>query len=234
MPIDIVDLPNPRNPARPAATVVLARDTPAGLEVLMIRRGAATAFGGMWAFPGGVIEEGDIPPGGTADPLPAARHAAVREALEEVALVIDPDSLAFWSHWVPPDAAPRRFSTWFFVAPASDAHEAVGIDGHEVDDHRWITPADALTLVGGGEIELAPPTIVTLAGLSRFADTASAVAAADPTYYVTHARRSSSGATIYMWDGDIAYDGGDCDVEGPRNRVVADDENGWHYINTIA
>src|SRR4051794_16301299 len=114
MPLDVIDRDDARTPARPAATVILLRDSSNGVEVLMIRRGASTAFGGMWAFPGGVIEEDDIPPGSSGDPLPAARNAAVREALEEVALVIDPESLAFWSHWVPPANAPRRYSTWFF------------------------------------------------------------------------------------------------------------------------
>ena len=88
MPIDVIDHADARNPAIPAATVVLVRDSTAGIEVLMIQRGAATAFGGMWAFPGGVIEDADVPAGSDGDPLPAARRAAVREALEEVALVI--------------------------------------------------------------------------------------------------------------------------------------------------
>jgi recombination protein RecT len=55
VPIEVLDHPNPRNPARPAATVLLVRDGATGIEVLMIRRNASTAFGGMWAFPGGVI-----------------------------------------------------------------------------------------------------------------------------------------------------------------------------------
>src|SRR5262245_7543115 len=162
MPIDVIDHPHAKNPAIPASTLILVRDTTDGLEVLTIQRNASTAFGGMWAFPGGVIEEEDVPPGAEPDPLAAARRAAVREAREEVALEVDENSLVFWSHWLPPDIAPRRFSTWFFLAPASAAHDAVTIDGHEVDDHRWIRPADALDLQRRREITLAPPTLVTL------------------------------------------------------------------------
>ncbi|NDG92242.1 MAG: NUDIX hydrolase, partial [Gammaproteobacteria bacterium] len=43
-------------PIRPAATVMLIRETPA-LEVLMMRRHAKTVFaGGMWVFPGGAVD----------------------------------------------------------------------------------------------------------------------------------------------------------------------------------
>ena len=39
-------------PAIPAATVVLLRDAPGGLETLMLRRNSKLAFaGGAWVFP---------------------------------------------------------------------------------------------------------------------------------------------------------------------------------------
>ena len=52
----------PREPAAvlPAATVLLLRDAPAGLEVLMTRRSASASFApGAYVFPGGRIEEAD-------------------------------------------------------------------------------------------------------------------------------------------------------------------------------
>ncbi|HAF68589.1 MAG TPA: NUDIX hydrolase, partial [Acidimicrobiaceae bacterium] len=42
-----------------AATVVVARDTSNGIEVLMLRRNSKIYFGGMWVFPGGKIDETD-------------------------------------------------------------------------------------------------------------------------------------------------------------------------------
>src|SRR6185369_5836966 len=48
-----------REPAvpRPAATVLLLRDTPSGLEVLMTRRSATASFApGAYVFPGGGID----------------------------------------------------------------------------------------------------------------------------------------------------------------------------------
>ena len=47
-------------PVRPAATVMLVRDTPAGLEVFVLRRVVGMAFaGGMTAFPGGAVDSTD-------------------------------------------------------------------------------------------------------------------------------------------------------------------------------
>jgi len=47
------------SPPRPSATVVLLRAAPAGSEVLLVQRHPDTAFGNTWAFPGGVVEDGD-------------------------------------------------------------------------------------------------------------------------------------------------------------------------------
>jgi 8-oxo-dGTP pyrophosphatase MutT (NUDIX family) len=230
--IAVIDHPDVERRARPAATVVLARDGPSGLEVLLIHRGVGTAFSGTWAFPGGVVEEVDVPPGTEPDPLPAARRAAVREALEEVGLVVDEASLVFWSHWLPPCSAPRRFSTWFFLAPAEAAHDAVGIDGTEVRDHRWITPADALAAQRAGEIELTPPAMVTLSQLAAHADVAGAVAAAAPEYFATRIVGDAQGIELCLWAGDVAYDDGVVDADGPRHRVIMDAVNGWQYLRS--
>ena len=54
--------------AAPAATVLLLRETGAGvLQVLMTRRAEALSFmGGLWVFPGGRMEPADCVPGATA------------------------------------------------------------------------------------------------------------------------------------------------------------------------
>ena len=72
----------------------------------MLKKNSKLAFGGMWVFPGGRIDDADRE--GVPDIEAAARRAAVREALEEAALVVDEDSLAFISHWTPPGLAPKR------------------------------------------------------------------------------------------------------------------------------
>lgn len=47
-------------PARPAATVVMLRDTPGGPEVLLLRRhGESDVLGGAYVFPGGKLDAAD-------------------------------------------------------------------------------------------------------------------------------------------------------------------------------
>jgi 8-oxo-dGTP pyrophosphatase MutT (NUDIX family) len=234
MQIVVPDLPNAERPAVPAATLVLVRDGIVGIEVLMIRRSSKTAFGGMWAFPGGVIEDDDVPVGTAPDPMPAARRAAVRESMEEVGLAIDEQSLIYLSHWLPPEAAPRRFSTWFFVAPSHDDHGDVGIDGHEIHDHRWVAPREALAMRDRAEIEIAPPTFVTLDHLGRFdrVDTAMAsIAEIRPTSFATEISRTSAGTGVCLWAGDASYRTGTGDETGRRHRLVMHPDLPWQYIN---
>jgi len=204
-------------PPIPAATVVLVRDTDAGLETLMLHRNSKLAFGGMWVFPGGRVDPEDGV--GADDEQEAARHAAVREAFEEAGLRCDPSLLVAFSHWVPPPIAPKRYATWFFIAPAPTG--AVTIDGGEIHDSAWMRPSDALARRDAGEIELAPPTWMTLRHLTAFADTAAAVAEAgrrEPTFYVTHMGRTTEGM-VAMWAGDAGYESGDADAPGPRHRL---------------
>lgn len=71
---------------RPAATVIVLRDGPAGLETFMLRRVATMAFAaGMHVFPGGVVDASDDRCLGIADPFVAA---AIRETFEETGLLL--------------------------------------------------------------------------------------------------------------------------------------------------
>ena len=61
------DLPQDPGPSQPtiphAATVVLLRDTPQGVEVLLTKRAAGLAFmANLWVFPGGRMEPSDYSP----------------------------------------------------------------------------------------------------------------------------------------------------------------------------
>ena len=70
---------------RPAATVVLLRPGPDGLEVLLTHRPASMAFAGdMHVFPGGAVDPSDGDPG---DPR-AFEVAAVRELFEEAGVLL--------------------------------------------------------------------------------------------------------------------------------------------------
>jgi len=210
-------------PPIPAATVVLVRDGVDGLETLMLRRNARGPFGGMWVFPGGRVDPED----GEGDD--GAVRAAVRETLEEASLVIDPSALVPFAHWTPPPVAPKRFATWFFLAPAPTG--IVAVDGEEIHEHIWVRPVEAMRLRDAGEIDLAPPTFVTLHKLSQSHDVAAAIAdaAAGPVeYFTTRIVKASSGDLVAVWHGDVAYEGGDLELEGGLHRLLMVQER-WTY-----
>lgn len=214
----------------PAATVVPLRDGPAGLEVLMLRRNSRGAFGGMWVFPGGQVDEADLPGHPAAgDEIAAARSAAVREAMEEAGIVLERSSLEVLSFWLPPPEAPRRFATWFFVAPVDHGADVV-VDQGEIREHRWFTPDGAMAARQAGEIELAPPTFTTLWWLNAHPDTAAVLEAARsqaPGRFETHVAMAADGSLgATLWAGDAGYEDGNLERPGPRRRLVMDPA-GW-------
>ena len=220
-----------------ASTVLLLRDGPSGgLEVLMVKRNSKIAFGGLWVFPGGRVDDHEMH---NATPEEAALAAAVREAEEETALKVSSDDLVGWSHWVPPLAKQmldgrgprRRFATWFFAAAAPAG--AVIIDGGEIHDHAWLEPALALAKRDAGEIEIVPPTWVTLHQLSQHRNVAEALNWARTTpseQFTTQAYTGHKPLTV-AWHGDAGYDSGDPGLPGGRHRLVMDPD-GWRYERT--
>jgi 8-oxo-dGTP pyrophosphatase MutT (NUDIX family) len=208
----------PDNPAIPAATVVLVRDGDGGLEVLMLHRVSKVAFGGMWVFPGGRVDDDDRRP--EEDEQGHARRAAAREALEECGLAVDPRDLVPFSHWVPPAITPRRFATWFFVARAS-AGEVV-VDGGEIHEHEWLPAREVLARRDRGEIDLAAPTWVTLHDLAQHDDVDAALRSAaqrDPVPHYETRRAEVPGGTVAMWHGDGGYEAADPVAPGARHRL---------------
>lgn len=236
--------------AIPAATVVLLRDGAAGvgIEALLVRRNSKLEFaGGMWVFPGGRLDGDDFSPPldphaaaaaiaahDAADPthgewyLPAARAAARREAIEEADLAVAKDELVWFSHWTPPAVSMKRFATWFFVARAPEG--AVTVDGGEIHDHGWMTPARAQQQRNALEIELAPPTWITLSQLLPYSTVDEAITdlgRRGPQWFSTRFSVVEGGA-VALYHGDAGYDTQDADAPGGRHRLwmLAD---GWRY-----
>ena len=177
---------------RPGATVLLVRDgthADRPLEVLLLRRHPSTAFGGVWAFPGGVVEPTDAL--GSHDRLDertacerlgvvsgggAFWAAAARETVEETGLAVTVDDLHYLAHWITPEGAPKRFDTRFFVARAPDGTHAH--DEREHTDSCWIRPDDAIERHTAGDLDLILPTLRNLEAIGRFATVADLLRAA--------------------------------------------------------
>jgi 8-oxo-dGTP pyrophosphatase MutT (NUDIX family) len=224
---------------RPAATVILVRDGEAGLETLLLRRNVEVVFhGGSWVFPGGSLDPGDY----LGAPVPedardeghvvAARRGAVREALEEAGLVIDPESLVPFAHWTTPALRMKRFATWFFLAEGP--HTDVVVDGSEITAHAWMSPQAAVIARDAGEIELPPPTYVSLLRLAESATVADAFAEAASAPYVRFEPhiRLVDGGFVSIYAGDVAYDDEErFDEASPRHRLWAVD-GAWRYDRT--
>ncbi len=204
--------------ARHAATVVIVRDGPerldGSIEVLLLKRSEFGAFPGMWVFPGGRVDDTDA----GDDEIGRARSAAAREANEEVGLAVLPDELTAWAHWSPPPVQPKRFLTWFFIARWTG--EDVRIDDHEIVAHEWLAPADALT----SGLGLAPPTFVTLHQLAARRSVAEAIEQGPVLGIERFVTRPGLAGEqpVLMWHGDVGYDTGDANLDGPRHRATLD------------
>src|SRR5262245_17557313 len=74
---------------RDAATLLLVRDTTAGLEVFMVERPGAADFGGMHVFPGGKVD--------AADSTVKSLGTALTDSLASERLGIARNGLAFWT-----------------------------------------------------------------------------------------------------------------------------------------
>lgn len=186
----------PEVAVRGGATVLLVRDgdhPDRPLEVLMVQRHPGTAFGGMWAFPGGTVEGTDaLDPCCSLDEAAASLRlglvegggpfwaCAARETVEETGLHLTVDDLHYLSHWITPEGAPARFDTRFFVARAPEGDHAH--DEREHTDSCWIRPLDALERHASGTFDLILPTMRNLEAIGRCATVAElldAVATAD-------------------------------------------------------
>lgn len=216
---------------RQAATVVLLRQGKGGLETLMLRRNAAVQFaGGLWVFPGGRIDIEDFA-GDPTDVLAAARRAAVRETMEETGLDIEGHELHYFAHWTTPIGEVKRYATWFF-ATFIDTAESVRVDGHEIEEHQWLSPAAAIAAHRAQQLDMLPPTYLALLELSECADIDAVwdlyrdreVEEITPKFF------PQEGCTLYP--GDAGYDIGDPHVPGARHRNVRK-VDGWYYLREI-
>ncbi len=105
---------------------------------------------------------------------------AFAPTLATLGLPLQTARLVPWSRWITPRVASvtrSRFDTRFFLAEAPAGQEARH-DDHEATETLWVQPAEGLRQYWSGAIELAPPQILTLGHLARFASVAALMATA--------------------------------------------------------
>ena len=135
------------------------------------------------------------------------------EICAEEALRLAVDHLHYFSHWITPEGAPRRYDTRFFVCAAPFEQTALH-DNRETIANLWIRPADALERYERGEFELIFPTVKSLEAIGRFERSADLLAAAAAAGDMPgmQPRLSSDGHGVRILlpgDSDAARGGGD-------------------------
>ncbi len=220
---------------RLASTVLILRQIPSGLQLLLLRRNAKLAFaGGAWVFPGGAVDSVDSDNfEGMAQEEASARSAAVRECEEECGLILQPQQLVHFAHWTTPENQRRRFATWFFVASVDQRDCEVVIDDGEIHDYQWLSPRQALALHRQGELDIMPPTYISIKLLEQFSTSEEALqrlALTEPYWVIPRVARDG-GAHVLLYPGDAGYEACDASLSGPRHRTLLSDE-GVHYIHS--
>lgn len=146
----------------------------------------------------------------------AHRHAVDRgerrlvDVCADEGLRLAADSIFYFSHWITPEGAPRRYDTRFFVAAAPPDQQPLH-DDHEVIANLWVRPADALARYEAGEFELIFPTMRSLVSLSRFGTAAEVLAAAAaldevPAILPRIVEDEGGGGYRIVLPGDAGYD----------------------------
>jgi len=208
---------------KPAATAQVIRELPqGGIEVLMLRRNRAVKFAsGFWVYPGGKIEPEEM--AGVTD-LQAAKTAAVREAKEEANLNLKDVDLHFFVHWTTPTTQPKRFGTFFYHTQVPYEGTKITVDNSEIVEHRWMTPQVAMDAALSKEILLMPPTYISLQRIRYCLNYSEVIAEwkrSNPLYILPVVHMVGSQA-VSMYEGDAGYESGDCELEGPRHRLLFD------------
>lgn len=153
------------------------------------------------------------------DDAVASRFQRHREAVDngarrlvdvcaEERLLLAVDHMHYFSHWITPEGAPRRYDTRFFVCAAPPEQTPLH-DDRETIANCWIRPADAIERYERGEFDLIFPTLKSLEAIDRFERSADLLAAAAAAGMAPgmHPRLSADGHGVRIrLPGDPGYD----------------------------
>ncbi len=235
---------------RRAASVILLREGPGGVQVYLLRRHRKASFmSSSYVFPGGIAEEGE-----SDDRITAGRElfeesgvllsatttqASEREALRHALNVdkaapletlastpIDVHALHYYSHWITPSVESRRYSATFYLAIMPQGQVA-SPDNKETVDEAWVTPQEALSR--SVELALPPPQLRTFyeliepakAGIQGVLSFARDKAA-HPHAILPRACPSAEGLTLLLpWDAQYETDGSGASLPMPKDHSLA-------------
>jgi 8-oxo-dGTP pyrophosphatase MutT (NUDIX family) len=129
-------------PIRPAATVMLVRDTIGSLEVFMMRRTTKAAFaGGMYVFPGGAVDETDGSRGDSTRRDSSYEMASIRECFEEAGVLLACDRDGCTVRFDSPDVQ-SRFAAYRHTVHAGERSMTSVLDAEgltpRLDDLAWV------------------------------------------------------------------------------------------------
>lgn len=140
----------------------------------------------------------------------AVDHDEMRlvEVCEAEGLQLAVDGIYYFSHWITPEGAPRRYDTRFFVARAPEAQVPLH-DDHEVIANVWVSPGRALADHRAGRFEMIFPTIRSLMALERFEtadDVLAAAASIQEVPAILPRIAEEGGGYRILLPGDAGYD----------------------------
>jgi 8-oxo-dGTP pyrophosphatase MutT (NUDIX family) len=108
----------------------------------------------------------------------------IADLLEAEDLVLACEQLVPFARWITPTFMPKRFDTYFYLAPAPAEQIAVH-DGKEMVEAQWIRPADALADQASGKRRIVTATLLNLRKLNRSSTVSAAIDAAIAQPFVT-------------------------------------------------
>ena len=83
------------------------------------------------------------------------------EMLRDEGLQLPLQQMTYFSHWITPIGAPRRYDTRFFVAAAPASQKPLH-DNRETINHVWVRPGEALDKNKQKQFDMRTPTVHTL------------------------------------------------------------------------
>lgn len=187
---------------------------------------------------------------GFSDPATRERYAAHRRAIldgtlafeamvRQEGLTLRASDLRYYSRWITPVHAPRRYDARFFVAPVPP-DQAPLHDERETTSAEWWAPAEALAGAAAGTIILTPPTARTLEDLVELGSLARVLASTRDRHVTPILPKVVQiGERMgVLYPGDVDYDATEAGAvlpaerEGQLNRVIMDDA-GWRRFRGL-